>query len=135
MLIDVRSVTSDRELRWFAGLWFPGLCLMVGLFAVRHDAQLAAYSVWIAGSLLSIAGLIRPATIKPLYRALVWLTYPIGWIMSYVILLLLYYAVITPIGVLMRMFYDPLERAFDTKSESYWFPRESPEPRRYFRQF
>jgi hypothetical protein len=108
---------------------------MMGLFAVRRDAEVVAYAVWSIGVVLAIAGLTRPASIRLVYRGLLWVTYPIGWIVSYVILLFLYYGVITPIGLLVRMFYDPLGRAFDTKSDSYWFPRESPESRRYFRQF
>jgi hypothetical protein len=135
MLIDIRSRASERELRWFAGLWFPALCLMVGWFALRRNVPTAAYVVWIAGASLSIAGLARPAIIQPVYRGLIWLTFPIGWVVSHVILLVLYYAVITPIGVLVRMFFDPLERRFESKADSYWFPRESAEPRRYFRQF
>ena len=135
MLIDPNSPVPDRALRWFAGLWFPALCVMVGLAARRHDALLVAYFVWTAAALISIAGLIRPSVVRPIYRVLIWVTYPIGWLTSHVLLFVLYYVVITPVGVLVRMFHDPMGRRFDRAEASYWTPRESPQPNRYFRQF
>src|SRR5262245_31042698 len=135
MLIDPSSPVSDRALRWFAGLWFPALCVMAGLAARRHDALLVAYLAWTAGALLSIAGLMRPSVVRPIYRVLMGVTYPIGWVTSHVLLFVLYYVVITPVGVLVRMFHDPMGRRLDRAEASYWTPRESPQPGRYFRQF
>jgi len=135
MLIDIRSPLSDRELRWFAGLWFPVLCGMAGLFAVRHGAAPIAIAVWLSGAIVAVAGLLRPRIMRPLYRTLTWLTFPIGWVLSHVLLLVLYYIVITPLGVLVRLFHDPMERSFDKGATSYWTPRESAAPDRYFRQF
>ena len=135
MLIDINSPTSDRELRWFAGLWFPALCLAAGFFAIRHHASPIAVAIWISGGALAAAGLMRPAIIRPLFRTLIWLTFPIGWVLSHALLLVLYYVIVTPIGVLVRRFQDPMERTFDRAAKSYWTPRESAESHRYFRQF
>ena len=61
----------------------------------------------------------------------------IGWILSSVVLAVLYYLVLTPIGVLLRLTgYDPMKRRFDRTAKTYWLPRNSDtETERYFKQF
>jgi hypothetical protein len=63
--------------------------------------------------------------------------YPIGWVMSHVLLGIIYYGLFTPVGRLMRLFgYDPMERRFDGAAASYWVEREPiRDPSSYFRQF
>jgi hypothetical protein len=135
MLIDLTSQPASRQLRWFAGLWFPAFAAIAGMSAHRRGALGVAYALWTAAAALGAAGVVRPAIIRPVYIALVRLTLPIGWIVSHAILLVLYFLVITPIGWLVRRWHDPLERAFDREATSYWTPREQPAPTRYFRQF
>jgi hypothetical protein len=62
---------------------------------------------------------------------------PIGWVMSHVILGIIYYLVLTPIGLLLRALgRDPLRRRFETGARSYWIDRgEEPAVERYFRQY
>ena len=55
----------------------------------------------------------------------------LGLIMSHIILALVYYLVLTPIGLFMRILgKDPLTLRFDPKSDSYWVRREKKEWRR-----
>jgi hypothetical protein len=135
MLIDPRKKVTDKQLRWFAGLWFPAFCGVVFLAMSRRGAQTAALSVVVAGGVLSVAGLIAPRFIRPVYGALMWITFPLGWVMSHVLLRVAYYGVITPVGALVRLFRDPLERRFDRSADSYWVPHEPSKRGRYFRQF
>jgi hypothetical protein len=51
-----------------------------------------------------------------------------------VILFVAYFLVITPVGLVVRWFHDPMQRLFDRAAPSYWIPREQPERSRYFRQ-
>ncbi|MHC4975440.1 MAG: SxtJ family membrane protein [Planctomycetota bacterium] len=62
---------------------------------------------------------------------------PIGWTVSTVLLALVYFLVITPIGLMLRLFgHDPMQRGFERGRGSYWAERpQAPETRRYFRQF
>jgi hypothetical protein len=63
--------------------------------------------------------------------------YPIGWVVSHVLLALIYFGVLTPIGRIMAVCgYDPMERRFDRAASSYWIEREpNRDASRYFRQF
>jgi hypothetical protein len=53
-----------------------------------------------------------------------------GWCMTRLILIALFYLVVTPIGLLMRLLgKDFLELKLDRSSAvSYWIPREGPRP-------
>lgn len=134
-LFELNRKTTTRELRLFAGLWFPALCAMVGLAVLRKSHSLGvAQSIWGVGAALSLAGLCVPPVIKPVYRGLMWLTFPVGWVLSHVLLFGTYYLVFTPLGFLIRKFQDPMERRFDRGAKTYWLPRESRTKESYLRQ-
>lgn len=134
MLIDVTKPATTRELRWFAGVWFPALCGVLGWLAFDSLPRLAIV-LWTLGVTLGLIGLARPRVIRPVYVGLTRVTFPIGWVVSHVLLLVMYYGIITPVGLLVRAFRDPLEREIDPGAPTYWVPREQAQPDRYFRQF
>ena len=125
---------SKTDLRLFAGIWFPAFCAMVGWFLWRRHAPIAAYSIWSIAAIAAIAGLAVPATIRPIYILMVRVTFPVGWLMSYVVLAVAYFAVITPVGLLMRRFHDPMQRKFERSAKTYWIGWKATDRERYFRQ-
>jgi hypothetical protein len=134
-LINVNRIPSPKELRLFAGVWWPAMCLVLGAMIVRKQGQWSpALWLWGLGAALAASGLLRPALIKPFYLLLQYGLYPIGWALSYVILGILYYLIITPVGVLVRRFKDPMDRKFDHSVATYWLPRDEPLKERYLRQ-
>jgi hypothetical protein len=135
MLINLQNKATDTQLRWFAGLWFPAMCLMIGWMGLSRGAGRWPYALWAFGIGLGAAGLAVPRIIAPVYRGLIIATFPIGWAVSHIILRVMYYLVITPVGWLVRRFFDPMERRFRSDASSYWEPREQSAPSRYFRQF
>ena len=83
------------------------------------------------------AGLLKPAWIRPVYLVLTIAAWPVGWAMSFVLLGIIYYLVVTPLGLLLRLFgHDPLTRRFEGTAKSYWVERPVASGfDRYFRQF
>src|SRR2546428_85204 len=132
MLLQSNRPASSQTLRWFAGVFFPLFCAGVGAYARRHDASVIAVAVWAAGGMIAIAGLIRPSLIRPVYTTLNRATYPLGWVLSYALLLTIYFAIITPVGWVLRRFHDPMDRRFDPDASSYWTPRAAVNADRYF---
>jgi hypothetical protein len=63
--------------------------------------------------------------------------YPIGWVVTHVVMALIFYLVVTPVGVIMRLTgRDPMEPGFDRTAKTYWKPRSTEhDPARYFRQY
>ena len=84
--------------------------------------------VWMAvlGAPLVGLGAVAPRVLRPVKRAWLFLGFAIGLVVNPVVLGVLFYAVITPWGLLMRLFGgDPL-RLKPTTEESCWRGRSTP---------
>jgi hypothetical protein len=82
---------------------------------------------WLAGIglLFLLFGLIFPQALKPVH--VLWMTIALflGFFMSRILLTVLFFLVITPIGLLMRLFgKDLLDKNLQTDRKSYWLKRE-----------
>ena len=79
---------------------------------------------------------VRPFRI-PIYLAWMRLFFPLGWTVSHLALAVLYFAVVTPMALVMRLLrYDPMSRRWDASARTYWVEhRTGGEPSRYLRQF
>ena len=82
-------------------------------------------------------GIALPRVAEPAYLALTVSTFPIGWCVSIAVLALLYYVVLTPLGLAFRLAgRDPLDRRRRDGVSTYWKPRRpASDPRRYYQQF
>ena len=134
---DIQFDPPRKVLRQFAGLWllfFGGLGLweILGRGRTEFGWFLALLAVTI-GPL----GLIRPEWMRMIYVGWMVLAFPIGWTISQVILLAMFFGVFTPIGLAFRLFgRDPLHRTRRSGLDSYWEPKPvSTDLGRYFKQF
>ncbi len=79
-----------------------------------------------------------PVLLKPIYIIWMKLAFLLAWVNTWFILFVIFYLVLTPTGLLMKLFrFDPLERRIDKKKASYWIKKEVVEFNRlnYERQF
>jgi hypothetical protein len=135
-LIELRVNPTAKDLRWFGAilLAFFGL---VGLVVWRATGTLGwPNAIWGAAALVSGAYyLVRPLR-RPLYIGWSYATYPIGWVVSHVLMAVVFFGLLTVCGVLMRLFgYDPLTRRFDRSASTYWVEHEeATDVSNYFRQ-
>ena len=134
-LPDQAPPLSNRLLREFAALWI----LFCGGFACLAYARGQLTSALIFATLaiaLGPIGLVKPQLIRPVYVLLTTITYPVGWVISHMLLALLYYCVFTPFGLAFRLLgRDALCRHKRPESRSYWTPKAVPEDvQGYFRQ-
>ena len=134
-LIRLNLTPAPRDLRVFSTLWLVFLGAF-GALAWHQGAHRVAFTLWAAGGIGGVAGLIFPPAMRYVYLGSVYVTFPIGFVSSYVILGAVYYLVLTPIGLIMRLLrHDPLTRRFEPERKTYWQPRGQPRPaHRYFRQ-
>ena len=81
--------------------------------------------------------MVAPRANLPLYVGLTVLTYPIGYVVSHVVMGLVFFGMLTPLALIFRLIgRDVLHRSFDESSKSYWVDSKPvKDPRRYFRQF
>ena len=136
-MIEMKLSFSRKELLWFGPLFALFGGVIGGMVFWRFNAPLAAKWIWImSGVVIGFYYLIPPLR-KWIYRAWLGAFFPIGWIVSHLLLAVVFYLVVFPIGLLMRLLrYDALSRKFDPDRETYWIEREKKtDARKYFRQF
>jgi hypothetical protein len=137
-LINPNLDPSARELRRFATIWLPGFCALLGGAVFYRTGSLGtAAAIWAGALFVSGLGLWSPRFMRLVYLGLVRLAFPIGLVVSTLLLAFIYYLVITPVGIVWRACgNDPLQRARNELAGSYWIRYSPPEQaKRYFEQF
>ena len=137
-MIEINRNPSPRQLRQFAGIGLPLLCGVLGAVLYwKFGLPAVALSVWGGGVVVGLIGLLRPSLIRPVFIACMYAALPPGWLLSHLILTLLYYLVFTPVGLWLRLVRgDPMARRADKAAETYWQPREPAATiERYFKQY
>jgi len=134
-LLRINPRPSPRQLLVFALAWLAFAALL-GFGQWRHERPGLACLIWSVGVLGFLLEFIWPEAVRLLYVGLSYATYPVGLAVSSLLLAALYYAVLTPIGLLLRLGrHDPLRRQLDPGAASYWQSRPpAPDPESYFRQ-
>jgi hypothetical protein len=146
-LIDLNLKPDRKMLAGFGWVTLVIFGLLGGIVWWKHAimgfhvgpvvARNTAMVLWGIGLLSGLLSLVRPEWNRFLYIALTLVAFPIGFVVSHVIVAFLFFAVITPVGLVFRLMgRDILTRRFDRAAPSYWVERPAPPPvERYFRQF
>lgn len=136
-MIEVKTDFTKRELMWFG----PLMALFAGIIGwiLMSQFQLTevAYGVWIAAAVLIAFYYVAPPLQASIFRGWMYAVMPIGWVISHVLLGAIYYLLVTPIGLLMKVCrYDPMHRTFDRSANSHWIERNTDRDKRsYFKQY
>lgn len=125
---DFRALDASRKrLREF-GLVIGTFLFLLALVAVwRGEWVIGAGARWLAGSGVALAflGLAAPAILRPLYRVWMGLALVLGHVMTRVLLAVVFFLVVTPIGLVRRAVRrDPIEKSPVPELESYWIRRD-----------
>ncbi len=137
-IAEINWKPTTRDLRQFGMIWLPAFLVLVGVMTFFY-AESTSAAVALAGLALvaGVTGYLRPGAIRPVFVGLMCVTFPIGWVVSHAIFLVVFYFVVTPIGLLMRLTgRDALERKLDRTASTYWHPyQQETSPARYLRKF
>lgn len=75
---------------------------------------------WLIASMLWLPALFYPCVLQPVYTSWMKVGHVLGWINTRIILGLLFYLIVLPMGLIMRLFgFDPMARKKDQESSSY----------------
>ena len=120
MIEEIKNIKSEKsDFRKFG--------ITIGLFLMI----LAGFLFWrgresfeillVSGIVLFVLGLTIPIILKPIYWIWMVLAVILGWIMTRVILGLLFYVVITPIGLFSRLSRSKFRNLnWDKSKDTYW---------------
>lgn len=115
------SVKKLREFGWLVG----GVFLALGGF-LAWRGKTSAPVFFALGGFLLFFGTIRPQILKYIYIFWMALAAVMGWFMSRVLLTVLFYTTVTPIGLIMRVQgKDLLDLKFPDTKESFWRIRKN----------
>jgi hypothetical protein len=104
---------------------------------VWETAPTVAYVIWAVAVVVVALYYAVPGLRRGVYLGWMYAAYPIGWVMSHLAMAVVYYLVVSPIGLLSRATgRDAMNRKLDARAQSYWQPRRKRgQPSSYFRQF
>lgn len=114
--------SSDSQTRKF-GFLLAGVAAIV--FAIFYW-RTAEWTLWLAAVGLGVllVAVFFPRALKQVYTGWMALAIVLGFVSTHIILTIVYYLVITPIGLIMRVFAkDPLNRKINRSAGTYWIPK------------
>jgi hypothetical protein len=134
---DIPWNPPARTLRQFAGLFLVIVGAMGCWQAVGHDRLVAGVVLMGLAVVVGAVGLVRPVAVRWVYVGLMIVVFPVGWVVSRVILAFLFYGLFTPLALLFRVIgRDALRLRKPGEVSSYWRPKVmSTDAASYFRQF
>ena len=135
LLKEINEIPMTKQaLRKFGLTMGIAFGLLGGLLVWRARA---AWPYFVGASAFFLFfGLALPVVLKPLQKVWMTLALLMGWVMSRVILAVLFFLVVTPIGLILRLSgKDLLDKKAGAKKESYWTPHQARAKEDYENQF
>jgi len=135
-MITINKNPKIRDLEQFGIIWLPALVLLlVWLITSRLDSPFWTFLLAIVAGLSMLLAALQPLLLKPVFVGLQYLTWPVGFVVSHLLLAIIFYVLMTPLGWMLRLFgYDPMRRRMPIGT--MWQPRLPViEQASYFRQF
>lgn len=101
-----------------------GIVLLILSFVLWYLGKSSFIYFGAAGGMFIILTYIALPVLRPFHKFWTTLALTLGWFMSRIILIILFYFVLTPIGVIAKLFGKRfLELKINKNAESYWEKR------------
>lgn len=144
--VEIDLNPPERILRQFgyvAFMAFGALAFMAQREVAVFRGGLGEYRELVAGALAGLGvlsglfSLIAPRANRPLFVGLSVAAFPLGFVLSHVILAVLFFLLIAPMAFVMRALgRDVLARRSNERQSTYWVKARPARPvRDYFRQY
>ncbi|HOX56463.1 MAG TPA: SxtJ family membrane protein [Candidatus Paceibacterota bacterium] len=136
-LSDLPLHPTSRVLRQFAATWLL-FFLAIGAYQwliKRHPE--AGLGLAVLAVVIGVLGLLKPAAVRWLFVGWMILAFPIGWVISQMTLIILFYLIITPVAAFFRLRgRDLLMRKPASDRSSFWISKTTPsDVQSYFHQY
>jgi len=136
-IVQINKNPSARELKIFGIIWllFFGFA---GIWLFKKNGSFPqAIAIWTLAAGIGLGGQLFPGMLRVIHLATSYIFFPFGWIVSLILLAVIFYLILTPLGFFMRLLgHDPMGRKFNPRAQTYWLDRDSTvNIRKYFRQY
>ena len=118
IVLEIKNIKlEDKQIKKFGILLFVVFAILAYIY--RNDMYIAGLLT--LGAIFSILGVIRPHLLHALYRTWMGIAIILGFFVSKIVLGLLFYILLTPIGFITRVIKgDILNQKIDRDKKSYW---------------
>lgn len=137
-IVRINRHPTRKQLNQFGCIWLGFMSFFGAVAWFKLGAPSLAESLWCAAVVVPVIGWLAPSFMRLVFLGMSYAAWPIGFVVSHIVLALVFYLVITPIGVIMRIFgYDPMTRHRMGGATSRWVERTGSvrQAESYFRQF
>jgi len=118
--MQIKNKTTNRSF----GVFFFIVFFIVGLWPLLNNDQIRYWALF-ASILFLLLGIINSKVLTPLNK--IWFKFGIllGKIVSPVVLVIIFFLVVTPTGLIMRMLGKDLLKLKKNKNKTYWIKKEN----------
>ena len=122
--MDDIKISSNRSF----GIVFFIVFLLIALYPLSYSGEIRVWSV-IISLIFLVLGLLNSKILTPLNK--LWFKFGIllGRMVSPIIMGIIFFLVVTPIALIMRIFGKDLLNLKFNKNQSYWIEKNGPESR------
>jgi hypothetical protein len=121
---------NNKKIRDFGWIMFIVLGLIVpAIISYKNDWDITRLMTILFGisMVFFLPSMLFPKAMYPVFRAWMTIAILLGLVMTKVIITLVFYLMMTPIGLIRRMFVrDPLKLRIDENAKTYWVTRQEP---------
>jgi len=132
----INNSQSAGQLRKFA-ITMASVLALIAILLLYSRKGSCAY-LFLLSLVFLLFGVLAPACLKPVYKLWMALSSIMGWFVTRLILCTLFYLVLTPIGLLAKLFGKSfLGLKIDPDADTYWVLRKNSQPEKpdYEKQF
>jgi hypothetical protein len=136
--VEINWRPKQKQLRNFGKIALIATAIISLLLYVLKGTAIQWVSIIFAvGLIIFLSSIISLRLTRAIYVVLTAVTFPIGLVVSFMLLSAFYFLLLAPLGLLFRLTgRDVLGRKFDSTAESYWQQRNPPKKSEYyFHQF
>jgi multisubunit Na+/H+ antiporter MnhG subunit len=121
---EIKNIKSDKSDWKKFGITMGIILTIIGLYLLWKKNDYFEYLFFLAAAFF-ILGLLLPVALKYVYKAWMSLAVVMGFIMTRVIMVIIFYLLVTPIGLIASVTGKKfLDMKIDKSAKSYWLSRD-----------
>ena len=121
---EIKNIKGDKSDWKKFGITMGIILTIIGFSLLWKKNNYFEYFFFLAAAFF-VSGLILPSVLKPVYKAWMALSVVMGFIMTRIIMVIIFYLIVTPLRLVASMAgKEFLDMKIDKSVKSYWIVRE-----------